>query len=471
MISGRRNESHSQQSQSLCMVVPHNNPNNNLADTIPVTLTTGSGAIRPLCVITDSTPEQISASGMNFSNVTTASKKIFFSTSTAASTNTNTSISQPTLLFASKSTAVGQTAAVHSSHVVNQNQIMIIPSNFSLNPQHTISTASHSQPQIQQHRFKAERDITDIKPFVPDTSSMYCMMIYKLFQILYLIFAHLLDVEQNFHSNESLLPRQYSSTSSKDSLNNNGNSNRYQNTICHIASGSQGYEGVAQSTPTTPTLIHSGSTQFPVSANYSVLQLPPGQLPISQHPQTQTLGKTKILLHSVPAANISGTANASATLLTLNSSQLQPLQSTNNASVSHPNIPTGSIILSSIIQNPSNISGSQSTRAVTKFAVPIGVATSNISQPHQQSIQVANMVTPGPGTFTFMPSGTGQFLPHATTTPVTMAMATKTSAKSSTVKKGKNTSVISARDSASQIIAGKSYYLKCQFQSLILFEL
>ena len=78
MISGRRNESNPQQSQSICMVVPHNNPNNNLADTIPVTLTTGSGAIRPLCVITDSTPEQISASGMNFSNVTTASKKIFF---------------------------------------------------------------------------------------------------------------------------------------------------------------------------------------------------------------------------------------------------------------------------------------------------------------------------------------------------------------------------------------------------------
>lgn len=268
-------------------------------------------------------------------------------------------------------------------------------------------------------------------------------------------------MEQNFHSNESMLPRQYSSTSSNDSLNNNnnnGNNNRYQNNLSNIVSGSQGYENVAQNNSTTPTLIQSGSTQFPLSANYSVLQLPQGQLPISHHPQTQTLGKTKILLHSVPAANISGTANASATLLTLNSSQLQPLQTTNNVSVTHPNIPTGSIILSSIIQNQSNIPGNQSARAVTKFAVPIAVATNNIGQSHQQSIQVANMVTNSSGTFAFMPSGTGHFLPQATTAPVTMTMATKTTAsKLSTGKRGKNTNVISTVDSASQIIAGKLY--------------
>ncbi|OTF72632.1 hypothetical protein BLA29_003329, partial [Euroglyphus maynei] len=292
VISGGRNESHSQQSQSICMVVPHNNTNSRLADTIPVTLTTGNGAIRPLCVITDSTPEQISASNVNFS---TPSKKIFFSTSMAASTNTNTSISQPTLLFASKSPVIGQTT-VQSPHVVNQNQIMIIPSNFSLNHQ------SH-----QQQRFKVEGEITD-KTFVPNTS----------------------NVEQNFHSNESMLPRQYSSTSSNDSLNNNCNNNRYQNNLSHIAPGSQRYDGVAQNNPTTPTLIQSGSTQFPLSGNYSVLQLPPGQLSIGQHQQTQTLGKAKILLHSLPAANISGAANASATLLTLNSGQLQPLQTSNN---------------------------------------------------------------------------------------------------------------------------------------------
>ena len=169
--------------------------------------------------------------------------------------------------------------------------------------------------------------------------------------------------------------------------------------------------------------------------NYSIVSLQPASIshqgqpiPTAQAIKNQMVPH-KIVLHSVPVsdgshkiANTSLAPAAATALISLNPDFAQANQvslghlptlnngptpsSTPNTGVKqNNNLPTGSIILSPIIQN-SNIPVSQVTRGMTNFAVPIPVVTSAIAdqRPQNVTIQLSSTGQFVPSTVAFAPS-------------------------------------------------------------------
>lgn len=227
--------------------------------------------------------------------------------------------------------------------------------------------------------------------------------------------------------------------------------------------------------------------------NYSILSLQPatiqqGRLQSQQAPQhqqqqhqQQTAQATKtvtqkIMLHSVPSlesnestgSSSAGTPTAAATLLTLNpkfalpgshvQGQMSPMGTLTGLNNNGPGqqLPTGSIILSPVsLSANNNIPGSQVSRPLTNFAVPIPVVTSAISAgpgnstvPRSQHLTISQATVghfaPTVQQFPGAPSGS-QAATINLSVPSTAAappppLATKSTKTPSSSKKGGNTS-------------------------------
>lgn len=205
-------------------------------------------------------------------------------------------------------------------------------------------------------------------------------------------------------------------TSSQESA-----THRYQPSVTSSVPQSSGSQYVPTQSAVLPPINHLSSSSPPRlvlnnNTSYSIVALQPA-LPS----QTQSGIKgmpQKIVLHSMPATKSGSNGGSSGdpprtTLISLNTKQInlntdQMSRSTGGqpstpvfSQSSGSSIPTGSIILSSIIQNPSGNASGRSG-AVTRFAVPLPVTANSINDLRHSPNVTLNPSPAGP-VFPFSP--------------------------------------------------------------------